>query len=204
MCEEKVKPVITAECDRVALRDQFATTAPITIEQVLEVYGDPEADMQGDHTRAAVYAVWSTLRYEYADAMMVERVARTAPAAVAKPVPAPPGVMEALEDVLGYLARVRQIPEVRQALECVYWPADHPVFKAHTVLAEAKAKPVAPVADSDGWIEWGGGSCPVPEEVFVDIRIKDGGELSGPAGDFMWEHPLASWNEIVFYRVVKP
>lgn len=195
--KKNVRDIIAAEYKRIALRDQFAMAA---------LQGLCSKPNQSGSIQRIVRHVELTAgeAYDYADAMMAERAPRTAPAAVAKPVPVAPGVMEALEDVLGYLDRVRQIPEVRQALECVYWPADHPVFKAHTVLADAKAKPAAPVADSDGWIEWGGGSCPVPEEVFVDIRIKDGGELSGPAGDFMWEHPLAGWNEIVFYRVVKP
>lgn len=73
IADKKVQRLIDAENKRIALRDQFAATAPITLDQVLAVSGDPDADMQGDHTRVAVYALWAIMRYEYADAMMAER-----------------------------------------------------------------------------------------------------------------------------------
>lgn len=71
--EKKVQNIIDAEYKRIALRDQFASSAPVTLEQVLAVFGDPDANMQGNHTRVAVYALWAMMRYEYADAMMTER-----------------------------------------------------------------------------------------------------------------------------------
>lgn len=32
----------------------------------------------------------------------------------------------------------------------------------------------APESGSDGWIEWGGGECPVPESTRVQVRFQDG------------------------------
>ena len=50
----------------------------------------------------------------------------------------------------------------------------------------------------DGWIEWKGGKCPVPDETYV--RVKGASGLSykpAPAGSLSWEYVKA-------YRVVKP
>ena len=42
---------------------------------------------------------------------------------------------------------------------------------------------------NDGWIEWGGGECPVDESIDVDIRFEDGSEkICVPADAFIWQH----------------
>lgn len=184
--------------EKVALRDQFAMAA---------LQGLCSKPNNSGSIQRIVRHVELTAgeAYDYADAMMVERAARTVPAAVDKPVPVAPGVMEALEDVLGYLARVRETPEVRQALGCVYWPADHPVFKAYTVLSEVKAKAIAPVPDSDGWVEWGGGDCPVNSDVTVETKWSDWSKECGEAGGWRWEHSSRpTVPNIIAYRVVAP
>lgn len=175
--------------EKVALRDQFAMTALQGLCAKAR-----SIDRIGGHTERTAGEA-----YDYADAMMAERATRTP---VVNPAPVAPGVMEALEDVLGYLATVRQIPEVRQALECVYWPADHPVFKAHTVLAEAKTKPVG---DSDGWIEWGGGDCPSEKSERLDLKLRNGhisrDVRAGCVDDWSQKNLMT---DIIAYRVVKP
>ena len=35
-------------------------------------------------------------------------------------------------------------------------------------------KYVSAIAASDGWIEWGGGECPVERGTLVDIKDRDG------------------------------
>lgn len=55
------------------LRDYFAAKAPITFEQVKQIYGDDDPDMQNDMVRATVYSIWALARYEYADAMLREK-----------------------------------------------------------------------------------------------------------------------------------
>lgn len=58
------------------LRDDMAMNAPITFEQALRIWGDDSVDLFSDPTRATFYAVWASLRYEYADAMLEARKAR--------------------------------------------------------------------------------------------------------------------------------
>lgn len=58
--------------------------------------------------------------------------------------------------------------------------------------------------DSDGWIEWGGGKCPVLENVKVYVRFASGKEDRSPfeSGYFRWSHH--GWaNDIIAYRIVK-
>ena len=40
-------------------------------------------------------------------------------------------------------------------------------------------------SDAQGWIEWSGGACPVPEGALVDVRHRDGDEFFGHAA--MWD-----------------
>lgn len=53
----------------------------------------------------------------------------------------------------------------------------------------------------DGWIEWGGGNCPVPENSRVDIKFRDGdiGLEQGPNWD--WSH-LGYRSDIIAYRII--
>ena len=55
----------------IALRDYFAARAPITYDEVVRIYGC--AMPNDDVGRASFMTVWALLRYEYADAMLVQR-----------------------------------------------------------------------------------------------------------------------------------
>lgn len=62
-------------------------------------------------------------------------------------------------------------------------------------------------AKNDGWIDWGGGECPVHPNDVVDYKMQDGSESSRPerAEDLRWDfcvktEPYA----IVAYRLHKP
>ena len=60
-------------------------------------------------------------------------------------------------------------------------------------------------SSDDGWIEWGGGECPVPANALVEVRYKSGGE--GPASRaaaYDWSHNMEDCYPIGAYRVVKP
>jgi len=60
------------------------------------------------------------------------------------------------------------------------------------------------LAKNDGWIEWGGGECPVHESANVDIKLEDGSEKSDvPASAFIWQHDDDVTN-IIAYRLHKP
>lgn len=77
-----------------------------------------------------------------------------------------------------------------------------------------RAQYEAALADSEGWIEWGGGECPVETGVLVDIRIGHGCELYGVKAapkaeyshtvDMFWEHKGAPDFNIIAYRLHKP
>ncbi|XGI80205.1 hypothetical protein ACED16_25410 [Enterobacter hormaechei] len=60
--------------------------------------------------------------------------------------------------------------------------------------------------DSDGWISWCGGECPVDGDMVVDVRFRAQGQadLDGDVADnFRWEH-FSNGADIVAYRLHKP
>lgn len=59
--------------------------------------------------------------------------------------------------------------------------------------------------DADGWIEWGGGVCPVGGDALVDYRTSDREECDHGASAhcLRWNH-IASGGDIIAYRPYKP
>lgn len=58
-------------------------------------------------------------------------------------------------------------------------------------------------AKNDGWIEWGGGECPVDTKAIVDIKLKGGFTYkSCHAGDYSWRH-AGGGGDIISYRLHK-
>lgn len=61
-------------------------------------------------------------------------------------------------------------------------------------------------ADSDGWIVWNGGICPVDSDLYVFVKFRNGGvaDSSQKAGLYKWDKCIAdpSW-DIVAYKVGK-
>lgn len=64
------------------------------------------------------------------------------------------------------------------------------------------------LAASDGWIEWGGGECPVEDGTIIDVRYRDMKEKTLPANELMngrdatsayWRHDNQI-NDIIAYR----
>ena len=74
------------------------------------------------------------------------------------------------------------------------------------VLSREEYYQAYPKADADGWIEWGGGECPVGDDSLVDVRFPDGSEYFNTDADWDWSN--ASDTPISHYRpskkVVKP
>lgn len=59
-------------------------------------------------------------------------------------------------------------------------------------------------SDSDGWIEWSGGECPVGEEQLVRIKVRgETGTARGKAGHWSWGHSGCG-SDIIAYMVHKP
>ncbi|WAX16321.1 hypothetical protein KP591P3_00003 [Klebsiella phage KP591P3] len=83
-----------------------------------------------------------------------------------------------------------------------------------TAIITREQYEAALAAKNDGWIEWGGGECPVPRGTLVDVRYRDGEELfSLPADDlapssrdasFAFWRDSAQDNDIIAYRLHKP
>ncbi|HAZ2983871.1 TPA: hypothetical protein J0587_004698, partial [Salmonella enterica subsp. enterica serovar Kentucky] len=58
--------------------------------------------------------------------------------------------------------------------------------------------------DADGWIDWGGGECPVDTKTLVDIRLKVGFTYkSCHPGDYSWRH-AGGGGDIIAYRLHQP
>lgn len=58
--------------------------------------------------------------------------------------------------------------------------------------------------EAAGWVEWGGGPCPVAGEALVEAKLRDGHspEFCQPAAVWSWTHH--GWgSDIVKYRVVR-
>lgn len=56
--------------------------------------------------------------------------------------------------------------------------------------------------DSDGWIPWNGGMCPVDEDQAVDVVFKDGYKAKTKAQFILWD-VFGSDDAVVKYRIVK-
>lgn len=78
---------------------------------------------------------------------------------------------------------------------------------AYRVVRKAEAPTEAPTeapAPDDGWIQWLGGKCPVPEDTFVEFKVRAApNQPLSPirAGLLLWRHrhPVT---DIIAYRVV--
>lgn len=70
-------------------------------------------------------------------------------------------------------------------------------------LSRAEYLHLYPAPDSDGWIEWKGGECPVGEGDRIDVKFSDGDEFFdvGSYGD--WGADAGCCN-IIAYRLHKP
>lgn len=72
----------------------------------------------------------------------------------------------------------------------------------HEVL-KARRSPATPTADSPPWIVWGGGTRPVDGSTKVEVRLRDGRELTARAEDIGWGAVRAAGAyDVVAYRVV--
>lgn len=59
-------------------------------------------------------------------------------------------------------------------------------------------------AKNDGWIEWGGGKCPVDDATELDIKFRTGGIVYGvEAGKYYWPKTGHEY-DIIAYRLHKP
>lgn len=94
-------------------------------------------------------------------------------------------------------------------------PMPEPVFRNCTHrsvdldLTKPESWPTVSFADAaemaEGWIQWGGGECPVSADSHVAVRLRNGRDSGGThsAGEWVWAHICGQW-DIIAYRVIKP
>ena len=99
-----------------------------------------------------------------------------------------------------------------------YWSEDNDsgfgllLFEGYEVAEDAATSLVtreqyeaALAARNEGWIEWGGGECPVKKGTLVDVKFPDGMTSSDaqPAGSYRWTLRNCV-DDIAAYRLHKP
>jgi hypothetical protein len=66
-----------------------------------------------------------------------------------------------------------------------------PIFQRHggsvRPLDVRPARPQEPAPAEEGWIEWGGGECPVDKHAIVRVRFRCGDEGRSRALDYCWQ-----------------
>lgn len=70
-----------------------------------------------------------------------------------------------------------------------------------SAIAASKA-----VVGHDGWIEWGGGKCPVDSDAIVEVKYRKPNPYqfnNDRAGDYIWLH-TGSDGDIIAYRLQQP
>ncbi len=58
------------------------------------------------------------------------------------------------------------------------------------------------VVPDSPWVDWNGGTCPVPDKTRVVVSIKGGGIICGPARGFEWDI-WSSESDIIAYRILE-
>lgn len=74
-------------------------------------------------------------------------------------------------------------------------------YEVAQAMMEERKKHVKEAKD-DGWIEWGGGNCPVDGDVKVEIITMMGEQFIDDAIEFNW-HNTPDCEPIIKYRVLK-
>lgn len=80
----------------------------------------------------------------------------------------------------------------------------HPFRYTNAVTREQYEAALA--AKNDGWIEWGGGECPVSDSTIVEVRYRNGEvKAAAPADFYEWGHGrphfVTTGRDIIAYRL---
>jgi len=58
-------------------------------------------------------------------------------------------------------------------------------------------------ADADGWIEWDGGECPLPDDAWCEVMMRDGEKMQGRQSRSCWVwRCYGSRDDIIAYRPI--
>lgn len=84
----------------------------------------------------------------------------------------------------------------------IFFLDESPDYREKPVTREQYEAALA--AKNDGWIDWGGGECPVGASEIVDVIFGHGGRMSTNIADcWRWNHSGTS-SDIIAYRLHKP
>ena len=72
-----------------------------------------------------------------------------------------------------------------------------------TILSREEYFHLYPSPDADGWVEWGGGECPVGEDDRIDVKFSDCDTLFDVDSNWDWGGDVDMCN-IIAYRLHKP
>lgn len=82
---------------------------------------------------------------------------------------------------------------------------DPSIHEGYMIQALEIALPVLEQQEKgdDGWIEWGGGDCPVEIGTLVEFEMRDGDKDTAMGAVLDWPHENRS-DDIIAYRVIEP
>lgn len=124
----------------------------------------------------------------------------------------PDGVVCFAQDVDGFFAGYKRKPTPSYGgiwtsdgyLNDSGWWSKALDFDRETAIITREQYEAALAAKNEGWIEWGGGRCPVDDVTEVDIKFLAGGIVYGvDAGKYYWPR-TGQEHDIIAYRLHKP
>ncbi|MBD8241344.1 hypothetical protein IFT95_03930 [Pantoea agglomerans] len=93
--------------------------------------------------------------------------------------------------------------ELHEAVKLfVSQPLNFPLSRGQIMEVARIALPILEQQErgDDGWIEWGGGECPVADHVKVEYQLRAGAKGSEPAKRLEWRHE-GKRHDIIAYRI---
>jgi hypothetical protein len=103
-------------------------------------------------------------------------------------------------------AKTATLNEMMQSNLIIIREREKEIAELKEKLAEYESRRCEPaiLPDEDGWIEHTTGKQPVADDVMVDVRFRDGGEIATlTAEEWVWEQGLDSSAQITHYRIVE-
>ena len=126
----------------------------------------------------------------------------------------PDGVVAMAQDANGAVQNYRDTDDIRidsqhafgtSRIIGSYSIAEDEVSAATDRLTSiiTRAQYESALSKNDGWIEWGGGECPVKSDSIVYVRFRGGFEDKASAHQWHWKHDY-SHSDIIAYRLHNP
>lgn len=123
----------------------------------------------------------------------------------------PDGVVCFVQDVDGFFAGYKRKPTTSYGgiwtsdgyLNDSGWWSKALGCDHETAIITSEQYEAALAAKNEGWIEWGGGECPVADFLKVEYQLRGGAKGSESAKILEWQHE-GGRHDIIAYRLHKP